>query len=188
VSEEVARVRADAARNLEAVLQTGARLLAADPGASVAAIAEAAGVDRRTVYRRFPNRDALLCAVFQAKLSALDEVIEQSRLAEAPVMVALHRLVEGVVAVVRRFPVGHEQMGCSAGAVERHLAQRDRVEAFLRRGVDEGVLRADLPDGMAWLLLHDIVDLVAHRFADLECGRAADLAVEVLLGGIGRRT
>ncbi|MFC9627623.1 TetR family transcriptional regulator, partial [Streptomyces sp. NPDC056930] len=46
-------MRADAARNLEAVLTAGARMLAADPGASIASIAAEAGVDRRTVYRRF---------------------------------------------------------------------------------------------------------------------------------------
>jgi AcrR family transcriptional regulator len=178
-------MRADAARNLDAVLQTGARLLAEDSGASVAAIATAAGVDRRTVYRRFPNRDALLCAVFQAKLDAFDDVIERSRLAEAPVGVALHRFVEGAVEVVRRFPVGHEQMGCSAGAVSRHLEQRAKLETFLGRAAAEGFIRADLPEGLAWLLLYEVVGLMAHRFPELECGRAADLAVDVLLEGIG---
>jgi AcrR family transcriptional regulator len=179
-------VRADAARNIDAVLQTGARLLADDPGVSVAAIAVAAGVDRRTVYRRFPNRDALLCAVFQAKLDAVDDVIAQSRLDEAPVGVALHRLVEGAVQVARRYPVGYQQMGCSASALTRHLAQREKVETFVRRAVDEGLIRGDLPDGMVWLLLHDIVDLVAHGLSDLDCGRGADLAVDVLMGGIRR--
>jgi AcrR family transcriptional regulator len=178
-------MRADAVRNLDAVLQTGAKLLADDPGASVAAIATAAGVDRRTVYRRFPNRDALLCAVFQAKLDAFGDVIERSRLTEAPVGVALHRFVEGAVEVVRRFPVGHEQMGCNEGAYARHLEQREKVEAFLARAAAEGLIRADLPDGLAWMLLHDIVGLMAHRLPELECGRAADLAVDVLLEGIG---
>jgi AcrR family transcriptional regulator len=179
-------MRADAARNLNAVLETGARLLADDPGASVAAIATAAGVDRRTVYRQFPNRDALLCAVFHAKLDAVDEVLTRSRLAEAPVGVALHRFVEGVVEVVRRYPVEGEQMGCSPEASTRLQAQHEKIEHFLRRAVDGGLIRADLPDGMAGLLLYRIVNMVAHRFSDLECGRAADLAVEVLLGGIGR--
>jgi AcrR family transcriptional regulator len=180
-------MRTDAARNLDAVLQAGARLLAEDPGTSVSAIAAAAGVDRRTVYRRFPNRDALLCGVFQAKLDALDDAFTQSRLTEAPVAVALHKLVEGAVRVVRAYPVGTEQMGCSPSAFEKHLEQRERVETFLRRAADEGLIRADLPDGMPWALLYSIVELVAHKFPDLECGRAADLAVETLLGGIGSR-
>jgi AcrR family transcriptional regulator len=63
-------MRVDAARNLDAVLQTGARLLADDPTTSVATIAAEAGVDRRTVHRRFAGRQALLCAVFHAKLAA----------------------------------------------------------------------------------------------------------------------
>jgi AcrR family transcriptional regulator len=178
-------MRADAARNLDAVLQAGARLLAEDPGTSVSAIAAVAGVDRRTVYRQFPNRDALLCAVFQAKLDALDDVLAQSRLTEAPVGVAMHKLVEGVVAANRSYPVGNEQMSCSSSAFERHLEQRERVETFLRRASDEGLIRADLPDGMPFALLHSIVSLVARQFPKLECGRAADLAVEILLGGIG---
>jgi AcrR family transcriptional regulator len=178
-------MRTDAVRNLDAVLQAGARLLAEDPGTSVSAIAAVAGVDRRTVYRRFPNRDALLCGVFQAKLDALDDVLEQSRLTEAPVGVALHKFVEGAVAVVRSYPVGHEQMSCSSSVFERHLEQRERVETFLRRARDEGLIRADLPDGMAFALLYDIVGLVAHQSLGLECGRAADLAVEILLDGIG---
>jgi AcrR family transcriptional regulator len=179
-------MRADAARNLDAVLQTGARLLAEDPGVSVAAIAAAAGVDRRTVYRQFPNRDALLDAVFEAKLDALDDVIAQSRLTEAPVGVALHRLVEGAVEVARRYPVEQEQMRCSMKGSSRYLVQRQKIDTFLRRAADDGLVRADLPDGMAWLLLHDIVDLVAHQYPGRDCGRAADLAVDVLLGGIGR--
>jgi hypothetical protein len=42
-------MRADAARNLDKVLSTGAHLLAQDPSTSVAEIAAKEGVDRRTV-------------------------------------------------------------------------------------------------------------------------------------------
>ena len=84
-------MRADAARNLETVLTTGARMLAADPGVSIASIATEAGVDRRTVYRRFTSRDELLAAIYEARLTAIEHAIEDARLREAPVAVALHR-------------------------------------------------------------------------------------------------
>ena len=78
---------------------------------SVAAIAGAAGVDRRTVYRRFPNRDALLCAVFQAKLDAIDDVLAQSRMAEAPVAWSCTGSSRAL-STCPSLPGGNEQMGC----------------------------------------------------------------------------
>ena len=179
-------MRADAARNVDAVLQTGARLLADDPATSMGAIAAEAGVDRRTVYRRFASRDALLSAVFDAKSAAADEVLDSCRLDEAPIAVALHRLVEGVVAVMRRYPVELEQVDCPGGTHERMMKGRERVRMFLRRAVDEGVLRSDLPDGMAEVLLQDIIAMVSTRFRELDPGRAADVAVDIFLNGLGR--
>jgi AcrR family transcriptional regulator len=75
-------MRADAARNLEAVMRTGARLLAEDPATSMAAIAAEARVDRRTVYRHFPTREAHLAAVFQAKLDSAERVLDEARLTD----------------------------------------------------------------------------------------------------------
>lgn len=178
-------MRVDAARNLDSVLQTGARLLAEDPATSMATIATEAGVDRRTVYRRFASREALIAAVLQAKFAAIQEVLDSCRLEEAPVTVALHRLVEGIIEVVRRYPLNPEHTGCPEAAVAFVAQQRGRVEVFLRRAADEGVFRSDLPDGLASALLHDIIGLMSHRFRDLDCGRAADLAVETLLNGVG---
>ena len=178
-------MRVDAARNLDSVLQTGARLLADDPATSMATIATEAGVDRRTVYRRFASREALLAAVFQAKFAAIQEVLDGCRLEEAPVAVALHRLVEGIIGVVRRYPLNPEQTGCPTAATDFVREQRGRVEVFLRRAADEGLIRPDLPDGLAGALLHDLVGLMSKRFRDLDCGRAADLAVETLLTGVG---
>ena len=178
-------MRADAARNVDAVLQTGARLLAEDPTASIAAIAAAAGVDRRTVYRRFASRDALIAAVFDAKIAEIDEVIGDCRLFEAPVAVALHRLVEGAVAVRRRYPLELEQVGSPEDVEARVLAQRERVESFLRRGIEEGAFRSDLPDGLTTALLEGIIGLMAGQFRDLDCGRAADIVVDIALNGIG---
>ncbi|HEX5403858.1 MAG TPA: helix-turn-helix domain-containing protein [Pseudonocardiaceae bacterium] len=179
-------MRADAARNLDAVLQTGARLLAADPATSIATIAAEAGVDRRTVYRRFATREALLAAVFQAKLDAAERVLDDARLTEAPVAVALHRYVEGIIPVSRQWPVHvRRMMRSDPAAFLRREQESARLDAFVRRAADDGLLRDDLPAGWARSMLDQLVDLVAHEFTELAPGPAADLVVNSLLRGLG---
>jgi AcrR family transcriptional regulator len=178
-------MRSDAARNLDAVLQTGAVVLARDPGASMAAIAEQAGVDRSTVYRRFANRDALRSAIHQAKFDAAERVFDDARLLEAPVPVALHRYVEGIIGVSRQWPVDFQMLHADPEAEERSERLLARLEAFMARAVREGVLRADLPAGWAVAALRAMTDIPAHRLVDLPAGPAADLVVESLLAGLG---
>ncbi|RKR91106.1 TetR family transcriptional regulator [Micromonospora pisi] len=181
-------MRADAVRNLDAVLHTGARLLADDPATSIATIAAQAGVDRRTVYRRFPTRDALLSAVYVAKLDASEKVLDEARLTEAPVVVALHRYVESIIPVSRQWPLHLRRLiRQDPEAAERADAQTGRLRDFLARAVDEGLIRADLPDGWALATLGRLVDNAAHDFADLAPGRAADVVVSTFLDGVGKR-
>ncbi|MBW8484125.1 TetR/AcrR family transcriptional regulator [Actinomadura parmotrematis] len=180
-------MRADAQRNLELVLRTGARLLADDPSASIAAIAAAAGVDRRTVYRRFASRDELLLAVYGARYDAVEEAIEAARLREAPVGVALHRYVEGIVAVNRAWPVEAGHLLTEPAIQERRRRLAGEVEAFLGRAEDEGLVRPGLPAGWAASLLPPLMLHAAEDLPDLSPARAADVVVDTLLRGVGRR-
>jgi AcrR family transcriptional regulator len=178
-------VRADAERNLEAVLTTGARMLAADPGASIASIAAEAGVDRRTVYRRFASREDLLAAIYEARLAAIGEAIDDARLREAPVTVALHRYVENIIGVNRMWPVDLGRMLADDAVAQRRNAYVEEVDAFLKRATDEGLLRPGLPEGWVSALLPDLTNLVVRERPDLSHGQAADVVVETLLHGIG---
>lgn len=178
-------MRADAARNLEAVLTTGARMLATDPGASIASIAAEAGVDRRTVYRRFASREDLLAAIHDARLTAVEQAIEDARLREAPVAVALHRYVENVIAVNRTWPVDLARMLTDDAVRRRRDASVHEVDAFLQRATDDGLLRRDRPEGWASVLLPQLMHLVSRHLPDLSAGQAADVVVDTLLHGIG---
>ncbi|AYN33858.1 TetR/AcrR family transcriptional regulator [Streptomyces albus] len=177
-------MRADAARNLDAVLGTGARLLARDPGTSIAAIARAAGVDRRTVYRRFPTREALMAAVHTAKLDACEEVVARARLDEAPVAVALHRYAEGIITATRKWPVDLRQVqDAEAGArLDRLLGHLD---AFFERAVREGAVRPGLPGGWARTLLVHLTTLASLEMPELTPERGADMVTRTLFTGIG---
>lgn len=75
----VRSLRVDAERNREKVL-AAAREVFAEQGldASTNEIARCAGVGVATLFRRFPNRDALIAAAFAEKMSAYSEAIDQA--------------------------------------------------------------------------------------------------------------
>ncbi|MEV5607464.1 TetR/AcrR family transcriptional regulator [Streptomyces sp. NPDC052225] len=160
-------------------------MLAADPGTTIARIAAEAGVDRRTVYRRFASRDELLTAIHQARVTAIEAAVEDARLREAPVPVALHRYVENIIEVNRTWPVDLTHMLADDAVRGRRDAVIDEVDTFLRRAVDEGVLRGDLPEGWAGELLPQLMHLVSRRMPELGAGQAADVVVDTLLHGLG---
>lgn len=55
--------REDARRNRERILEAASLLLAQSPSVPLADIATAAGLSRSTVYRHFPNREALIAVI-----------------------------------------------------------------------------------------------------------------------------
>ncbi|MFB7629734.1 TetR/AcrR family transcriptional regulator [Streptomyces sp. NPDC056149] len=177
-------MRADATRNLDAVLQTGARLLANDPSTSIAAIATEAGVDRRTVYRRFATREALMAGVYAAKLDACEDACEQARLTEAPVTVALHQYAEGIITASRKWPVDLGR-ATDETAVARLRQLLLRLDAFLVRAVREGVIRPGLPDRWARTLLTHLTTMAAHEMPELTAAQGADMVTHSLLTGVG---
>ncbi|WP_409474741.1 TetR/AcrR family transcriptional regulator [Streptomyces sp. HC307] len=160
-------------------------MLAADPAASIASIASEAGVDRRTVYRRFASREDLLAAIYESRLTAIEHAIEDARLREAPVAVALHRYVENIIAVNRTWPVDLARMLADDAIRRRRDASVREVDAFLRRATDEGLLRPALPEGWASALLPQLMHLVSRQLPELSPGQAADVVVDTLLNGLG---
>ena len=63
------RRRADAERNIEAILDAALARLGRDPSASMTEIAKAAGVGRVTLYGHFPSREALVDTLFDRSLA-----------------------------------------------------------------------------------------------------------------------
>jgi AcrR family transcriptional regulator len=179
-------MRVDAARNIELVLTTAARMLARDPTATIAAIATEAGVDRRTVYNRFDSRETLLAAIYQARLDEVEKAVDDARLTEAPVTVALHRYVEGIISATRRWPVELERMRADAAIHDRRAGLIQRVNNFIQRATDEGLFRADLPKGWVESLMRHIVHVAAHEHPEIPAAKAADFVVDSLLHGAGQ--
>jgi len=158
-------MRSDATRNLELILSTRARLLAEDPSASIAAIAEAANVDRRAIYRRFTSREELLAAVHSARYDAVGRAIDAARLREAPVAVVLHLYIDGIIAVNRAWPVVMRSVLADQQVTEHRTLPIKQHDAVIARTTDEGLLRSDVAAGwvgavLQSLMLHAAVGLL----------------------------
>ena len=95
-SQKTRPARADAQRNLDALLEA-AKAVFAESGvdAPVRDIAERAGVGVATVYRHFPQRALLIAAVFRREMDACIEL--------APVLAATHEPAEALSLWLQRF-------------------------------------------------------------------------------------
>src|ERR1044072_6878361 len=90
---------ADAERSVRAILEAAERVLAEDPGAPMEQIAEAAGLARTTVHRRFANRQALIEALAASAKQQLTDAIDDAHLDTAPPLAALHRATANTLRV-----------------------------------------------------------------------------------------
>jgi AcrR family transcriptional regulator len=141
-------LRKDAERNRQRILGA-ARELFAEAGldATLDAVAERAGVGVGTVYRRFPDKEALIDALFEERI---DEVlaIAESALAMDDPWAGIQRFFEASLAVHVHDRGFKEVIFCSARGRD-HVAQaRDRIKpvvvALVERAQASGDLRPDL--------------------------------------------
>lgn len=160
-------------------------MLAEDPATSIAAIAAEAGVDRRTVYRRFTSREELLSAVYQVRLDAIEAAIEAARFGEAPVAEALHRYVRGIVEVNRTWPTEVSRMRSDPEIWARRQRAIEEVDRFLERAAGEHFLRAGLPAGWPGSVLGALLRLSTKDLSALDNRLAADVIVDTFLRAFG---
>jgi AcrR family transcriptional regulator len=142
-------LRKDAERNRLLILEA-ARTVFAQRGldATLDEVAREAGLGVGTVYRRFPNRDALIEALFTDVVDAIDRVVEES--------VAMPRAWDGL----RHFMGAMLELQCRdkglrdsmlsgrGPGLEEHDLVRDRIKPLIYglvlRAQQEGDLRADV--------------------------------------------
>jgi AcrR family transcriptional regulator len=173
--------RADAERNIAAILEAGTRLLSDDPGASVADIAKAAGVGRVTLYGHFPSREALVDAVMDHAVGMADAVLEDESLDTAPAPEAMAGLLRSSWEILdrhRRLFVAADRVLATERIREHHDRPLRRVERLIERGRREGDFRTDLP--LEWLVT-TFFALIHSAAQEREAGRLAPEEVEPIL-------
>jgi AcrR family transcriptional regulator len=139
--------RADAERNVTAILDAALECFGRSADAPMTEIAKAAGVSRVTLYAHFPSREALLDALLERTITEIDAALEAADLEHGPPQEALARLMHAPWLLVRI-------RGVYAAAVrhlgpdhvhQRHQPVITRIDRLIARGQDEGAFRTDQP-------------------------------------------
>jgi AcrR family transcriptional regulator len=179
-------LRADAARNREAIVEA-ARAVFAEQGldAPLDEIAKRAGTGNATLYRRFPTRSDLVAAVFAERMAAQVEAVETALDDDDPwngfasyirAVAAMQADDRGIADLV------HLDLS-SAPEIEQLRARAyDGVVQLVGRAQEAGVLRADFTDQDVVLLLMANAGLVerAHGVTDEASARLTALLLDGL--------
>lgn len=180
-------MRADAERSMRLILEAAERVLAADPAASVEQIADAAGVARTTVHRRFTSRQALLDALAGTAVQRVAAAIEAARPDVVPPLVALHLVTSNVLRVKAgwRFALSGPAPPGSALARGQEQIVRRSHELF-RHARDRGLL-AEHADPEWVRRVHFALIGEALRDDEEDPDVLAARIVDTLLHGLGAR-
>ena len=144
--------RADAVRNIAAIVEAAAECLSRDPDVSIAEIAAAAGVGRITLYGHFKTRAELVDAVLIRTVEQADILLDAVDTTGDP-RTALVRLTAASWQIVDRFR-NLTVVALRELPPERMHAVHDRImrriESIIENGRRSGDFRTDLPT--PWLV------------------------------------
>jgi TetR/AcrR family transcriptional regulator, mexCD-oprJ operon repressor len=190
VSQASAPRQALQQRVAAAILEAAASVLAASGDhASMSDVAAAAGVGRATVYRYFPNRQAMLDELADLAVNAAGKRLAASRIDEIAIRDGVTRAVRALVDVGDLFIVlARERLRPQPKEFERQVF--GPLRRLLERGQATGEVRDDVPS--AWLteslvgIVSSVLSSHPARGRDDTVAAIASLFMEGAAGGASR--
>lgn len=183
-------VAASRRRTRPSLLDVAAEVLVADPAASLAEVAEAAGIGRTTLHKHYATRDDLLLAVGHRAIDLWEQAVAGAGGSDDPdgglrALVAAMIPIGPQLAFLWRTPA-FDHLG-ELG--ERWLAGQARCLAVLNRAQDLGWLAVGIPD---WWLLQTFYSIIYVAAESVRAGQLAaldapGLALGTFLHGLGAR-
>ncbi|QQA42702.1 TetR/AcrR family transcriptional regulator [Pelagovum pacificum] len=144
------KVRSDALRNRERLLEAARDVLGkGGPGASLEEVARRADVGIGTLYRHFPDREALFDAVYSRSFEELADLTEGLEARDDPVA-ALREWLAAIVSMVetKRGMLGALSIVMTEENKRTYDDAFKRVseatEQLIRRGIEAGRIRHDI--------------------------------------------
>jgi AcrR family transcriptional regulator len=182
-------LRVDAERHRQSLICAAASVFLAEGlDASLESVAQAAGVGIATLYRRFPSRDVLVEAVFEAKMNAYadraETVASQATVDPWGAFAGRVRELAETQAVDPAFgKVLLRPMQGSALFADAHGRALRATRRLVSRARKARVVRADLRDTDLYLFLVSVAAIVANP-GPLGLNTAARRMAELFLDAV----
>jgi AcrR family transcriptional regulator len=174
--------RSDARQNRARILEVAAQALAEDAEASLNSIAKLAGVGAGTLYRHFPNREALVLAVYRAEIQRLVDRVPEL-LDREPPLAALRTWFAVLAGYMRLKRVLGEALTAAnhdAATADAYGPVIGAIDTLLRAGQADGTIRAGLEPDDVLLLMGCVWRVPAGEAGREQSERLLDLVVEGL--------
>jgi AcrR family transcriptional regulator len=128
---------------LDAVIAT----LAANPGASLQEIADALGISRATLHRRFASRDELLTAIGDWAITQLEGISDSVEARDLHGRAALEAILEEAIQLAPKigFLISEHSLECNVEFMVRVDTAQQRWHRLIEEGQRNGEIRVDLP-------------------------------------------
>ena len=143
-------MRADAKRNYDALVDA-ARAVFREQGydASLDEVAKRAGVGPGTLYRHFPNRDALLDAIMQSWVDRVQDAVEKTLAFEGPPRDLLLNWFQEYVALISLHKGGPAKITSAMGDPSSPIRTKCQVlvqasDRIVERLREEGAIKDDV--------------------------------------------
>lgn len=172
---------------IEAAFQTFSR----DPRASLADIAERAGVGRATLHRHFKGRDDLMVALAQAAMRELDEAVDTATADAQSHTEALRISLAAIIPLAdRQWFLAHEPVNHDPEVEATYQRQLEELAEAIDAAKAEGGFSRDIPTG--WIVqAFDHLTYAAWesvRAGEATPSQAASLAWRTLTTGLGAKS
>jgi AcrR family transcriptional regulator len=157
--------RADAERNMNAILAAAATCLARNPEASMTEIAQRAGVGRITLYGHFSSREALLSELMRRTLAGVAALLDGVDLDAGPADQVLFGFLRSSWQLLDRHvsmlsAVRHQLPDSEVR--DHHADILTAMERLVIRGQREGSFRDDLPSGWLVTTIYKLIHAAAE--------------------------
>lgn len=185
MSDDTHRVRADARRNRQRVLEAAVGAFSErGADASLEAIARDAGVGIGTLYRHFPSREALIEAAYRNELARVCDSATEL-LDELPPDQAMRRWMDRFIDyLATKDGMAEALRAVIASGADPYAESLDRISSaittLLEAGADAGVLRSDVDPLDVGFSLGGVLLITTDKAQRERAGRMLDLLLDGL--------